>query len=112
MGKNWQQSLLGSGLPLENDVSSYLQSVGCLPHFHYSYLKADELTIEREFSYDIDAALILGGHFFELMIECKYRHQSANWVFAPDSYGGYGELDVTDLAHPVDDFVLSGDTTN
>lgn len=106
MAKPWQQSLLSSGLPLESDILAYLESKkSCVAKFHYSYLKADELAIEREFSYDIDASYIRHRYFMDLMVECKYRHPGTRWVFAPGSYGGFGELDKNDFLHPFDHFV-------
>jgi hypothetical protein len=105
MPKPWQQSLLSSGLPLESDLLAYLQAKGCVAKFHYSYLKEDELAIEREFSYDIDASYIKRGYFMDLMVECKYRYPGTRWVFAPDQYGGFRELDNTDFLNPFDHFV-------
>lgn len=40
-----------------------------------------------------------------LMIECKYRHPGARWVFAPAEYGGPDELESNDFLHVVDDFM-------
>ncbi|BAL97898.1 hypothetical protein [Rubrivivax gelatinosus] len=105
MPKPWQQSLLSSGLPLESDLLAYLQAQGCVAKFHYSYLKEDELAIEREFSYDIDASYITRGCFMDLMVECKYRHPGTRWVFSPDQYGGFRELAPTDFLNPFDHFV-------
>ena len=45
MAKSWQQSLLSSSLPLENDVKRYLDSKGCITGYEYSYLKPDETKI-------------------------------------------------------------------
>lgn len=104
MAKPWQQSLLSSGLPLEADLLAYLQARGCIGGFEYSYLKPDELRIEREFSYDVDASYIKRNNFFDLMVECKYRHPGARWVFAPDEYGGPDELSPNDFLHPLDAF--------
>lgn len=39
------------------------------------------------------------------MIECKYRHPSARWVFAPAEYGGPDELESNDFLHVIDDFM-------
>ena len=105
MPKPWQQALLSSGLPLENDLRSLLTAKGCIANFEYSYLKPDENTIEREFSYDLDASYIKGAYFMNLMVECKYRHPGTKWVFAPDEYGGPDELSPNDFLHVIDDFM-------
>ncbi|WP_148662273.1 hypothetical protein [Paraburkholderia phytofirmans] len=105
MAKSWQQSLLSSGPPLENDVRTYLESKGCIADFEYSYLKPDDLTIERQFSYDIDASYIRGRNFVDLMVECKYRYPGTRWVFTPDHYGGPEEFGQNAFMHPFDHFV-------
>lgn len=105
MGKSWKDSLLRSGLPFENDVRRYLESKGCISSFEFSYLKPDEYRIERQFSYDLDAAYFKGGHFITLMVECKFRHQSVQWVFVPSEYGGPDEFDPNAFMHPFDHFI-------
>lgn len=105
MAKPWQQALLSSGLPLETDVLAYLKAKRCIAHLEYSYLKPDERAMEREFSYDIDASYIRDKYLGSVMVECKYRHPGALWIFAPDQYGGPRENDKTDFLHPFDHFV-------
>lgn len=103
--KTWKDHLLRSGLPLENDVKNMLTERGCVGSYEYSYLKEDENVVEKEFSYDIDAAYIKGIHFFEFMIECKYRHESTKWIFTPSSYEGFRELHPNEFLHANDHFV-------
>lgn len=105
MGKFWKDYLLRSGLPLENDIKRYLDSKGCVSNFEYSYLRKDENEQEKEFSYDIDAAYIKGREFIELMVECKYRHETTKWIFTPQDYGGSDEIDPNSFMHPFDHFV-------
>lgn len=105
MSKPWQQALLSSGLPFENDLRVFLAAKGCVTNFEYSYLKPDETAIEREFSYDLDASYIKGGYFVNFMVECKYRHPGARWIFAPDEYGGADEFGPNDFLHVIDDFM-------
>lgn len=105
MSKTWKQSLLSSGLPLEYEVKRYLESKGCIADFEYSYLRPNETNIERQFSYDVDAAYIKDEHFVTFMIECKYRHSSTQWVFTPETYGGTHELGANDFMHVIDHFV-------
>lgn len=105
MAKSWKDYLLRCGLPLENDIKNYLNSKGCISSFEYSYLRMDESKIEKEFSYDIDAAYIKGANFIELMVECKYRYETTKWVFTPQDYGGADEIDPNCFMHPSDHFV-------
>lgn len=65
MSKAWQQTLLSSGLPLENDIYAHLAKRGCIGRFEYSYLKPDENSVDREFSYDVDASYIRGPYFMK-----------------------------------------------
>lgn len=95
-----------SGLPLEYEVFDYLEKKGCQSRFEYSYLKLNENAVETEFSFDIDAAYIKGEnheHYFNLMIECKYRDESTNWLFLPYSYDSY-DLRHTCFLHELDVF--------
>lgn len=100
----WKDFLLKSSIPLEYEVKTLLDKYGCVGNYEYTYLRRDENEIVNEFSYDIDASFIKGGHFFELMIECKYRDQSTNWVFIPEAYGGIGETDSCSFINPNDHF--------
>jgi hypothetical protein len=107
MAKSWKDLLLSTGLPLEHDVKQYLEGRGCIASHEYSYLRPDEQGYEKQFSYDIDAAYIRGGNFLELMVECKYRHPTVNWVFTPDIFGGPDELYPNAFLHPFDHFVAA-----
>lgn len=100
----WKDYLLKSGLPLEYEVLDFLDSKKCISTPEYSYLRPDENLIENEFSFDIDSAYIQGHHFFKLLIECKYRDSSTNWLFLPGEYGGPSELGKTSFLHPNDHF--------
>ncbi|MDO8734685.1 MAG: hypothetical protein Q7K21_05970, partial [Elusimicrobiota bacterium] len=104
MTNTWKDYLLKSSIPLEFEVKKFLDSRGCICDFEYSYLRLDENSIPKEFSYDIDASYIRDEHFVELMIECKYRHQSTKWVFIPEKYGGYQEVYPNSFMHPNDHF--------
>jgi hypothetical protein len=101
----WKDYLLRSGLPLENDVKRLLERRGCVGRSEYSYLRENEENYEREFSYDIDASYIDDPYFVDLMVECKYRHDSTKWVFTPETYGGMDESYPTEFTHPQDGFV-------
>ncbi|MGD0339518.1 MAG: hypothetical protein ABSB78_12115 [Bacteroidota bacterium] len=102
--KKWKDHLLHSSIPLEFEVVKYLNSKGAIADFEYSYLKNDENRTIKEFSYDIDASYVFGNNYVDLMIECKYRHRSTDWVFVPESYGGPSEIYPNAFLHPNDHF--------
>lgn len=102
--KKWKDFLLKSSIPLEYEVKTFLDKRGCVGNYEYTYLRRDENEIVNEFSYDINATFIKGCHFFELMIECKYRDQSTNWIFTPESYGGFSEVNSYSFINPNDHF--------
>jgi hypothetical protein len=96
--------LLKSSIPLEYEVKQLLDKYGCISSYEFTYLRHDENEVINEFSYDIDASYIKERHFFELMIECKYRELSTNWIFIPENYGGEDEIEPYSFIHPNDHF--------
>jgi hypothetical protein len=100
----WKDHLLRSGLPLEFEVKKFLDEYGCISNMERTYLRNNEVQVPAEFSYDIDSSYIKGEHFIDLMIECKYRHESVRWVFLPETYGSIDEISHTGFMHPVDHF--------
>ncbi|WP_343523840.1 hypothetical protein [Pedobacter sp.] len=100
----WKDYLLKSGLPLEFEVKKFLDSKGCISKVDYTYLRNNEHDQSTEFSYDIDSSYIKGDHFMDLMIECKYRHESTKWVFLPESYRSIDGIYETDFMHKSDHF--------
>lgn len=70
----------------------------------YSYLRLNQQNSTVEFSYDIDSSYINSGHFIDLMIECKYRHESTKWLFLPEEYGGIHEIENISFFNPNDHF--------
>lgn len=100
----WKEHLLKSGLPLEFEVKKFLDSKGCISNVDYTYLRHNEHDLSTEFSYDIDSSYIQGDHFMDLMIECKYRHESTKWVFLPETYRSIDDIDETDFMHKNDHF--------
>lgn len=102
--KKWKNFLLKSGLPLEYEIKKILEEKGALWSDERSYLKADENKIINEFSIDIDASYINKDYFFKLFIECRYRDESTNWFFLPESYDWIDELDEWCFLHPCDHF--------
>ncbi|PKP23042.1 MAG: hypothetical protein CVU05_01305 [Bacteroidetes bacterium HGW-Bacteroidetes-21] len=100
----WKDFLLKSSIPLEYEVMQLLSENGCVGNYEYTYLREDENEVINEFSYDIDASYIKGGDFFDLMIECKYRDPSTNWIFIPENYGGINEIESYAFLNPIDHF--------
>lgn len=82
----WKDFLLKSGVPLEFEIKKTLKDLGFDSYSEFSYLRPDEQNIVNEFSYDIDSSLRIDNHLFELMVECKYRDESTNWIFIPEEY--------------------------
>ena len=103
----WKDFLLKSSIPLEYEVKQFLDKYGCVSNYEYTYLKQDENEVINEFSYDIDSSYIKDNHFFELMIECKYRDSSTNWIFTPENYGGIDEIEHFSFINPNDHFTQS-----
>lgn len=101
---NWKDYLLKSGLPLEYEIKKLLDRKNCISNFEYTYFRKDKAEKITEFSYDIDSSYIKPPHFVELMIECKYRHETTKWLFLPENYGGIGEIHHTSFMHPNDNF--------
>jgi hypothetical protein len=97
--KQWKDHLLKSGVPFEYEIKKILEDKGCIVDFEFSYLRQNEDNKLKEFSFDLDAAYIKSPFFFELLVECKYRHESTQWVFLPDNYGGPKEIEYLDFAH-------------
>ena len=100
----WKDFLLKSGLPLEYEVKELLDKRKCISSFEYSYLRSDENKIVNEFSFDIDSAYIKENHFFKLMIECKYRDNSTNWLFLPGDVYHPNKFGEPTFLHPCDYF--------
>lgn len=104
----WKEHLLKSGLPLEYEIKEFLDNYGCISNFDYTYFRRDKKDVLTEFSYDIDSSYIKPPHFVDLMIECKYRHESTKWLFLPESYGGPDEIEFTSFLHRNDHFIDRG----
>lgn len=100
----WKDYLLKSGIPLEYEVKELLDKRGCITHFEQSYLRPDKNNIINEFSFDIGAAYKPDLAFFDLLIECKYRHPSTNWIFLPDYTTPIGEMTTSSFMHVNDHF--------
>lgn len=101
---NWKDYLLKSGIPLEYEILKYLETKQCQSSFGFTYLRDNENRETTEFSYDIDSSYIKPPHWIDLMIECKYRHDSTKWLFLPSEYGGPDEIEHTSFMHPNDHF--------
>lgn len=105
----WKDYLLKSGLPLEFEVKKVLDKLGFWTKCEFAYFRENENNILTEFSYDLDSEILIGEHCFELLIECKYRDESTNWLFLPEDYNystrGIGTTDfrnTNDFFYPKD----------
>ncbi|MBT2561189.1 hypothetical protein J7E50_10135 [Pedobacter sp. ISL-68] len=96
---NWKEHLLKSGIPLEFEIKKYLDTKKCVNNFEYTYFRSNEENNLTEFSYDLDSSYIVPPHFVNLMIECKYRHETTKWVFLPEEYGRVDEINFTSFMH-------------
>lgn len=102
----WKDYFLKSGVPLEYEIKNLLDKYGCLTAFENSYLRKDKSNILTEFSYDINSTLVEESNFFELMIECKYRDPSTDWIFLPGQKINRKSLSFNSILHPNDHFTI------
>jgi hypothetical protein len=103
IGNKWKDFLLKSSLPLEFEVKNQLKELGFDNKYEYPYLKENEEQILTQFSYDIDSCKEFGDHCFELMIECKFRDESTNWIFLPE------DMNKSDRGIGYNDFLNTND---
>lgn len=89
---NWKDKLLSSGVPLEYEIGKILAEKDFCVDFDYSYIRLDD-SCEKEFSVDIRASRFNPFEItdswdtildLDLMVECKYRNPSINWLFIPE----------------------------
>lgn len=105
--QKWKDYFLKSGVPLEFEIKKILDKYECFTKYDESYLRENELNVETEFSYDINSVSIKDQNFFELMIECKYRDKSTNWIFLPESTkSDKRSLANNSVLHPNDYFTF------
>jgi len=95
MAKSWKDHLLSSGLPLEYSVIQELRSREMQFIREYVYERPNELGVATQFSIDIHAQ-VMKYIWLEFFIECKYRHDSVNWIFTPDKYEALMDEDFHD----------------
>ena len=100
----WKDYLLKSSIPLEYEVKKIFDEKGCVGSYDYTYLRRDENEVINEFSYDLDLSYIKNEHFFELMVECKYRDISTNWIFIPEKYRWLDDIESYSFLNPNDHF--------
>ncbi|EMJ87282.1 hypothetical protein LEP1GSC196_2956 [Leptospira meyeri serovar Semaranga str. Veldrot Semarang 173] len=102
--KNWKDSLLKSGLPLEYEAKQQFIKYNCVVKDEFTYIKSNENNILKEFSYDLDAALYNYVDTFNFLIECKYRSPGIKWVFLPHSKSLKNDQNYNSILHTVDFF--------
>ena len=96
--KSWKEYLLSSGVPLEHSVIKILKSYGFDDLSEFKYIRGNEQGIETLFSVDIKAKKYSGKSLanLSLLLECKYRHDQAKWIFVPSEYECFG-IEFRDL---------------
>lgn len=108
---NWKDKLLSSGLPLEYDAAKILVQNDFCIDFDYSYTRLDNQN-EKEFSVDLLASrwnpfgIPLNSDIklnLDVLVECKYRNPSVNWLFIPEinssgfeNYSEFGWIKIFD----------------
>ncbi|MCT8335871.1 hypothetical protein NUH30_19445 [Leptospira sp. 85282-16] len=102
--KNWKESLLKSGLPLEYESKQEFLKYNCVVKDEFTYTKSNENDILKEFSYDLDAALYNYRDTFNFLIECKYRSPGIKWVFLPHSKSLKDDQNYNSFLHTIDFF--------
>lgn len=108
----WKEFLLKSGLPLEYEIQELLRQNKYWGQFEFSYVRRNENDILNEFSCDINASKHGAGapypnHFVQLLIECKYRHESTNWIFTPEDYHNEADIRPDSYLHSNSSFAKS-----
>ena len=97
--KTWKNYLLSSGIPLEHSVTTILQKLGSTNPSEFIYERINEIGLHTQFSIDISAPFILSHRdiWLELLIECKFRHDSIKWIFMPEEYRAIQGPDFQDV---------------
>lgn len=88
--KEWKSKLLSSSFPLEYEVAKLLVSKGFAVDPDYKYSRSDN-GIAKDFSVDMMATAYSPFNnpneitsSLYLLVECKYRDESINWLFIPE----------------------------
>lgn len=115
--KTWKDHLLSSGLPLEHSVAQALGKLGMIDPREFRYTRANEHGVLTTFSVDVHAECLISNPniWLELFVECKYHHDSTNWVFAPSEYDWFGpefaelfvSLETLDSGHQLNKELLN-----
>ncbi|WP_210415750.1 hypothetical protein [Leptospira bouyouniensis] len=103
--KNWKQSLLKSGLPLEFEVKKQFIENNCIVSDEFTYIREDEENKLKEFSYDLDAYFQIERNAFKFLIECKYRSPGIKWLFLPAPTTYLKEIHKNSFLNTVDFFI-------
>ena len=98
----WKQHLLGTGLPLENEVAHILNRLDFEVMGEYEYQRPSSARESETFSVDVHAFSLFEDRLLkhwgqlELLVECKHHTQDTLWVFSP---------------HPSDESLIIGVTS-
>ena len=93
MSKDWKNSLLSSGIPLEQSLRQTLINLGITSVSEYAYERLNEEGINTIFSIDNYGKYypnFKGEHNQKLCVECfieaKYADDNKNWIFTPEAF--------------------------
>jgi hypothetical protein len=85
----WKEHLLGSGLPLENEVARSLTKLGFSVWGEYKFQQPTSSGEPCDRSVDEHAVDLLSDRLLgswsevDLLVECKYNKPGSGWVFTP-----------------------------
>lgn len=88
MSDNMLDKLLGSGLPLEQEIAEIAHGEGFNLNGEFSYLRKVETGADSEFSVDIHAESSVknpttsASVTINALIECKYSSPGVEWIFS------------------------------
>jgi hypothetical protein len=105
MKKSWKDALLSSGIPLEHTVAGIFRKLKLDEPIEFKYLRNNELGVSTVFSIDLQVSHIYLEHnmWVDYFVECKYRHDSVNWVFTPEEKNWRNfEFDASDMFNVID----------
>lgn len=102
--KSWKDYLLSSGMPLEHAIHNLLEDLHTFEPSEFKYVRTNRDGFTETFSVDVHATCMdtKRNIFFDLFVECKYRHDSVKWVFSPCEFSEYFGADPLNMFNIID----------